>query len=74
MEKGELIIKIIDWTLLIILLIAIIYAQIQGKYTNVEIKTIETCNGIPTNPENQQRINEITGMKNWSINTNYTKN
>lgn len=46
--KTKLTFLIIDTVLILTLLIFVIYAQIQGKYTNTNIVTIETCQGQPT--------------------------
>lgn len=48
-NKGNTIKTIIDWTLIIILIILVIYGQINGLYLRKEIHIIETCNGNPTN-------------------------
>lgn len=46
-ERG--ILRYIDWTLIITLIILVLYVHINGFYINKEIYTIETCNGHPTN-------------------------
>lgn len=46
--KTKLVFLIIDTILIITLLVFVIYAQIQGKYVDKEIITIETCQGQPT--------------------------
>lgn len=41
MTRGHWILKTIDWTLLTILILVVIYAQIKGKYIDKQI--INTC-------------------------------
>lgn len=47
-NPKSLAIAIIDWALIITFICVIIYAVIQGHYTDVKI--VEVCNGMPILP------------------------
>lgn len=51
-KKTTSINKIIDNALLIILILAVTYAIIDGRYIHKEIQIIEVCNGIMNNIRN----------------------
>lgn len=57
MTNIRLTFLIIDCILLIALLTTVTYVQIQGKYTDTRVITIETCQGLPT-PQAQQTLQQ----------------
>lgn len=71
--KGKTIWHIIDITILLFLISVIIFAQIEGKFIKKEVKIVETCNGIPTNPnitlilnQNNKPIDILENNKSFS--------
>lgn len=67
-KRGYIISRIIDYVLLTILIIAVVIAQINGKYIQKEIIQVETCNGVPT-PEG---IKTLEGLG-WNVTKEETK-
>lgn len=49
-KKKNNVIQYLDWILLALILIFVIYAQIDGRFIHNTTTIIEICNGIPKTP------------------------